>query len=299
MARGHPGVELGFAGHARFRRDRVVRQQRHQRVEQVALAQRLRQIGGEQRPRVAGFPPPEAAEQHQRQLALGLADAPGQIDAVHLGHVHVDDRDVEALARPRASAALRQVTPCPCGAMPHLAVCSASTRRLVALSSTTSTRAPESAACGPTKVRRPVAGRSASGTRMVKRNVDPWPGPGLCADIDPDISSASRLLMARPRPVPPYLRVVDASAWLKLWNSLPIPSGVSPIPVSRTENSSSTGAGPPVPWRWLRACRVHADVQHDFSGFGELDRVREQVQQDLPQPRHVALDPCGTSPSNT
>ena len=25
--------------------------------------------------------------------------------------------------------------------------------------------------------------------------------------------------MARPRPVPPYLRVVEASAWVKAWNS--------------------------------------------------------------------------------
>ena len=44
------------------------------------------------------------------------------------------------------------------------------------------------------------------------------PGPALSAHIVPPISSASRLLMARPRPVPPYLRVVELSAWLKLWN---------------------------------------------------------------------------------
>ena len=44
----------------------------------------------------------------------------------------------------------------------------------------------------------------------------PCPGPALCTHMLPPISSASRLLMASPRPVPPYLRVVEASAWLKL-----------------------------------------------------------------------------------
>jgi hypothetical protein len=47
---------------------------------------------------------------------------------------------------------------------------------------------------------------------MVKWNVDPLPMPSLVAHIVPPISSASRLLMASPRPVPPYLRVVDESA---------------------------------------------------------------------------------------
>ena len=40
----------------------------------------------------------------------------------------------------------------------------------------------------------------------------------------PPISSASRLLIARPRPVPPYLRVVDESACENDWNSRPMPS---------------------------------------------------------------------------
>ena len=34
--------------------------------------------------------------------------------------------------------------------------------------------------------------------------------------------------------MPPYLRVVEASAWVNSWNSLPICSGVMPMPVSAT-----------------------------------------------------------------
>ena len=45
--------------------------------------------------------------------------------------------------------------------------------------------------------------------------------------------------MASPRPVPPYLREVDASAWLNFWKSLPIASAERPMPVSRTAKVSS------------------------------------------------------------
>ena len=52
------------------------------------------------------------------------------------------------------------------------------------------------------------------------------------------MSSHSRLQIARPRPVPPYLRVVEASIWLKLLNSRSIRSRGMPIPESRTEKCS-------------------------------------------------------------
>ena len=51
-----------------------------------------------------------------------------------------------------------------------------------------------------------------AGRRMVK--VDPWPG-SLSTAISPPIIWQKRRLMASPSPVPPYLRVVDASAWTK------------------------------------------------------------------------------------
>ena len=46
--------------------------------------------------------------------------------------------------------------------------------------------------------------------------------------------------MASPRPVPPYLRVVDESACENDWNSRLMTSADRPMPVSRTENVSST-----------------------------------------------------------
>ena len=47
------------------------------------------------------------------------------------------------------------------------------------------------------------------GSRIAK--VDPRPG-WLSTVMSPPIIWQKRLLIARPRPVPPYLRVVDASA---------------------------------------------------------------------------------------
>ena len=55
----------------------------------------------------------------------------------------------------------------------------------------------------------------------------------------PPISSERRLLIARPNPVPPYLRVVDESACENDWNSRLMPSADNPMPVSRTANVSS------------------------------------------------------------
>ena len=64
-------------------------------------------------------------------------------------------------------------------------------------------------------------------------NVLPCPGV-LTSRISPPSSVASSRLMARPRPVPPYLRLVPASA---CWNASKISrcfSGAMPMPVSVT-----------------------------------------------------------------
>ena len=52
--------------------------------------------------------------------------------------------------------------------------------------------------------------------------------------IRPPMISVSLLLMARPRPVPPYFLVVDESTWLKERNRRSNPSAGMPQPVSRT-----------------------------------------------------------------
>jgi hypothetical protein len=81
-------------------------------------------------------------------------------------------------------------------------------------------------------------GASARAARIVKRNSLPAP-TSLFTLIRPPISSVSRWLMARPSPVPPYRRVVEASTWLKDWKSRSSRSVGMPMPVSRTEKVSS------------------------------------------------------------
>ena len=62
----------------------------------------------------------------------------------------------------------------------------------------------------------------------------------LVAQTLPPIASLKLLQMARPRPVPPYLRVVELSPCENGMKRREISSGDIPIPVSRTSNSSST-----------------------------------------------------------
>ena len=64
----------------------------------------------------------------------------------------------------------------------------------------------------------------------------------LSAQIRPPINSTKRFEMARPRPVPPYLRVVEASACEKLSKMVDSRSAGMPIPVSETEKCSVAGA---------------------------------------------------------
>ena len=65
-----------------------------------------------------------------------------------------------------------------------------------------------------------------AGNRIV--NVDPFPG-SLSTVTSPPIMRQKRRLMARPSPVPPYLRVVEASACAKGLKSFPTCSaGTSP-----------------------------------------------------------------------
>src|SRR4030095_14035112 len=93
--------------------------------------------------------------------------------------------------------------------------------------------------------------------------------------------------MARPSPVPPYRRVVEASIWLNDWNSRSSRSGAIPMPVSRTENARSYGrAG-------RRGRKGGADREHARARLGELPRVREQVEQHLAQAGDVADDRGG------
>ena len=68
--------------------------------------------------------------------------------------------------------------------------------------------------------------------------VVPLPG-SLSTVMSPPIIWQNFRLIARPRPVPPNLRVVEASACANAWKSRPICSGVMPMPVSLTREVSS------------------------------------------------------------
>ena len=275
MAHAHVGVDLRLGrvrrrGARRGARCGVIREQAHQRVEQLRLPHRLRQVGVEQPLAVAGLAPAERGEEHQRQRR----------DAAGAPRARARCRPSRACAcrgsrgrRPRLSSSARSASAGDShsrASMPHLAVCRLSTRRLVALSSTTSTRRPDSSGCTPTKSRLRAGGSSASGARTVKQKVEPWPGPSLSTHIRPPISSASRRLIASPSPVPPYLRVVDESACEKDWKSRPMPSGVSAdAGVAHREGQLD------------RARAVTGPAltrQHHFARLGELDRIRQQVQ---------------------
>ncbi len=121
------------------------------------------------------------------------------------------------------------------GSMPHERACRVTISRFVALSSTTRMRLP--ASCGSPSSSGIGLGTSAAVTGSEMRKVEPLPC-SLSTEIVPPISSTRRLEMARPSPVPPKRRVVDASTWLKEVKSRSIRSGGIPIPVSRTQSSS-------------------------------------------------------------
>ena len=282
MARGHRRDRAAAWPAPRRLRRRVVREQADQRVEELRLAHRLREVGAEEPLGVAGLAPAERAEQHQRQRrvrARGCCRASARPSISGMCMSRIARSNASPASSQRSASARRSRRPRT--ACPTCRSAAASTRRLVALSSTTSTRLPSSSGCTPTKSRCRAAGSSAVGAAIVNRNVEPLPGPSLSAHMRPPISSARRLLIARPRPVPPYLRVVEESAWENDWNRRPMPSGERPMPVSRTANVSSTSAA---------GGRGRADGQHDLAGLGELHGVGEQVEQDLAQPRHVARD---------
>ena len=118
------------------------------------------------------------------------------------------------------------------GSMPHLRACSVRTRRLVGLSSTISRRRP--ASCGWVPFNGAGNAPAVGWAWIVKWNVDPWPRV-LSTHILPPISSDRLLLIAKPSPVPPYCRVVEASTWLKDLKSRSSLSAGMPMPVSRTE----------------------------------------------------------------
>ncbi len=92
-----------------------------------------------------------------------------------------------------------------------------------------------STACRPAAVGNNPLSAAGSWTSAGNVTVKVVPCPASLATVrSPPINRQNRRLMARPSPVPPYLRVVDASACENAWNNFDTCSGVIPIPVSAT-----------------------------------------------------------------
>ena len=177
--------------------------------------------------------------------------------------------------------------------MPHLAVCSASTRRLVALSSTISTRLPCSSGCTPMKSRRVLGGSSATGASMVKEKVEPVPGP---VALDPHAAAhqlgqaladrqaeAGAAVLARGAASRPARTTGTAGS---------CPRADRPMPVSRTAKVSRRG-------RRGRASRVTVSTTSPASVnltalLSRFSRIwRSRVRSPLDADRHVALEHVG------
>ena len=110
--------------------------------------------------------------------------------------------------------------------------------------------------------------RRSAGSLIVKT----LPSPGtLWTVTSPPIIWQKRRVRARPRPVPPNLRVVEASAWVKSWKSLTILSGLRPMPVSVTRNTIHS----------LPSMRCASGVQRDVAFVRELGGVRQEIEQPL------------------
>ncbi len=125
----------------------------------------------------------------------------------------------------------------------------------------------------------------------VNRKVLPMPG-SLSTQIRPPISSTSLAEIVRPSPVPPNRRVVEPSACSNGWKIVSSFSAGMPIPVSATAKWRTTPSTAGV---------LERNGDDDFAPLGELDRVADQVDQDLAQPAgvadqgvgHVGGDPAG------
>ena len=97
-----------------------MREQPDQRVVELRLANRLREVRVEQPLHGASLVPAERAEQHERQRGVPLPDLRGQRDAVHLRHVHVDDREIEDVTFVQIQRNASPGDPVVRGCMPHL-----------------------------------------------------------------------------------------------------------------------------------------------------------------------------------
>ena len=119
MPRRHQRVGFEAPGSGRLVNRGRAEEDSHQRVEQLRLFDGLGEIGREEIGFVTRFAPTDGTEQHQRETrATVAANAFGEFQSVHLGHVHIEDGNVEGLTvfqplqgRGRGGSVTRQHAP--------------------------------------------------------------------------------------------------------------------------------------------------------------------------------------------
>ena len=92
--------------------------------------------------------------------------------------------------------------------------------------------------------------------------------------------------MASPSPVPPNLRVVEASACWNAWKSRELRGSDPHAGVDHRALELGLGG----------VAGEEANGDLDRAGFGELDRIAHQVDQDLPEARRIGLDGLRNGP---
>ena len=184
-------------------------------------------------------------------------------------------------------------------------------RGATARSSTTSTSMPQAPSCSPQDqpvglvvvddqdphVGEPVGRpglarcrrRRRAGSGSVNQNVLPSPG-SLSTPSVPPMAVTNWREMARPRPVPPNLRVVEESA---CENGVEEALGVRHV-------DADAGVGDLEPdHHAVGAGVLQLGAEHDLALLGELHRVRGQVQQHLAQSGRVAAQPDAAAPGSS
>ena len=86
--------------------------------------------------------------------------------------------------------------------------------------------------------------------------------------------------MDNPKPVPPYSRTVETSAWVKVSKIIASLSGETPMPVSRIENVSHSCSS---------VCRNPGHLYRDAALAGELHGVAQQVIQYLRELQRIGI----------
>ena len=102
--------------------------------------------------------------------------------------------------------------------------------------------------------------------------------------------------------MPPYLRLVEASACWNASKMIRCFSGGMPMPVSATSNATTVGACFRTGWSGLQPPIAGETVQPHAALLGELERVRQQVLQHLLQALavgdHAAVEVGSSCTSN-